>query len=341
MRKAPVATGCVVAVLDTGLATKGPATIARATSKNSKAPQVGTFNVWTRDAAIDDDLLDEMGDNFLDPFSGHGTFIAGLINEIAPGCSIVSHKVLRSYGDVDDAELALGISTLLMRLGRLDPDTRWASPPIAAALIKAVANGAAPFVLADFVSSFKATVPAATKLDTWAAKPLVINLSVSGYSEKDDLPICTAEIIRNLLVPAGKRKADVAIVAAAGNNASCRPTWPAALEGVISVGALDGSGPAWYTNYGPWVRACAQGTEVINAFWDNDPTVARAFDSDLDDFGGAAIWSGTSFAAPIVAAAIAHEVVTAGLSPQFAEERTVSNPRLVRLPGLGTIINIV
>ncbi|HEU4701597.1 MAG TPA: D-alanyl-D-alanine carboxypeptidase, partial [Conexibacter sp.] len=31
---------------------------------------------------------------------------------------------------------------------------------------------------------------------------------------------------------------------------------------VLGVGALDDDGPAWFTNHGPWVQACAPGVDV-------------------------------------------------------------------------------
>ena len=50
------------------------------------------------------------------------------------------------------------------------------------------------------------------------------------------------------------------IVASAGNDSTCRPTFPACLPGVVSVGSVEPHGRAHYSNFGPWVRACAPGT---------------------------------------------------------------------------------
>ena len=46
-------------------------------------------------------------------------------------------------------------------------------------------------------------------------------------------------------------------MASAGNDALSRPVLPAALPGVVGVGALGPGGPAPFPNYGPWVDACA------------------------------------------------------------------------------------
>ena len=38
---------------------------------------------------------DRNGDRWLDPVAGHGTFIAGIIERIAPGCAIEVVRVLQ------------------------------------------------------------------------------------------------------------------------------------------------------------------------------------------------------------------------------------------------------
>ncbi|MGB8861250.1 MAG: S8 family serine peptidase, partial [Ilumatobacteraceae bacterium] len=125
----------------------------------------------------------------------------------------------------------------------------------------------------------------------------------------------------------------------AGNEATCRVSWPSALPGVIAVGALGWDGPASFTNYGDWVDACAPGVFVVSRFHDGID-----YYDDLDpktaDFHGWAKWCGTSFAAPIVAAAIAREAALYGISTSAAADRVVHDPRLFRIPGLGTVVNI-
>ncbi len=62
---------------------------------------------------------------------------------------------------------------------------------------------------------------------------------------------------------------DAVAVAAAGNLQSCRPYFPAALPGVIGVGGLDRAGPAWFTNFGSWVDACAPAVDVVSTFFED------------------------------------------------------------------------
>jgi hypothetical protein len=51
-------------------------------------------------------------------------------------------------------------------------------------------------------------------------------------------------------------------------------------------------------------------------------------------------WSGTSFAAPRVAAAIAREMMLCRVSAEEAAYRVVRSPGLFRMPDLGTVVNI-
>ncbi len=89
----------------------------------------------------------------------------------------------------------------------------------------------------------------------------------------------------------------------------------------MSVGALNPSGHsvALFSNVGPWVKVYAPGAAVVScspAFVGGTQALTRADAHDLrretidpDDYrGGFAVWSGTSFAAPFVAARIAAEL---------------------------------
>ena len=134
--------------------------------------------------------------------------------------------------------------------------------------------------------------------------------------------------------------AGVAIVASAGNDGTCTPMYPAVFPEVVGVGALDGNGGAApFTNYGPWVRACAAGVDVISIFFEGfngaEPPVGNL---DPDDFAGWARWSGTSFAAPRVVAALV-QLVAQGVSPHDAVAQLVDDASLPRRPMLGTVVN--
>lgn len=93
---------------------------------------------------------------------------------------------------------------------------------------------------------------------------------------------------------------DSVVVAAAGNHGSSRPFWPAALPDVVGVAAAGRDGAlAGFSNSGGWVDACAPGVDVVSSHVRLLPGTggARRY--------GFARWSGTSFAAPQVAAGVA------------------------------------
>jgi subtilisin family serine protease len=118
--------------------------------------------------------------------------------------------------------------------------------------------------------------------------------------------------------------------------------FPACLPDVVAVAALDPYGPAAYTNFGPWVDACAPGTDLVSAFFrfDGDMEVPPMPGSvDPDEFDHWARWTGTSFAAPVVAAALAREMTLTGAKARDAVARIITSEGLFRLPGLGTVVN--
>jgi Subtilase family len=183
-----------VVVLDTGLAGSpdlpnflGPA------SNQVVAPNV--------------DVPDANGDNWLDPVAGHGTFIAGIIRRIAPGCAIEVRKVLGPQGDGSESAIVGAINAIADL-----------NPP-----------------------------------------PAFLSLSFGGYVW-DQAPMLSAAVLH-------AQKSGIVVVASAGNDGTCRLSYPAATPGVVSVGAIGPDGPAWFSNYGDWVRACAPGMDVVSSFF--------------------------------------------------------------------------
>jgi hypothetical protein len=167
----------------------------------------------------------------------------------------------------------------------------------------------------------------------------VVNLSLSGYTDDDGPPLAIAAAIRALCA-AGNHPV---VVAAAGNNASSRPAYPAALDDVIGVAATDDVTRAWFSNYGRWVDACAPGVDVVSTFFVFDgKAVAADGYSDPDAFrDGWAVWSGTSFSAPKVAAQIARYMSDHGVTARVAADALVYQRGLFRVPDLGVVVNVV
>jgi hypothetical protein len=135
--------------------------------------------------------------------------------------------------------------------------------------------------------------------------PDVVNLSLGSTSRKDEPLLGLGSLAKAASADGGP-----IIVAAAGNLDSCRRFWPAAESWAIGVAAVyrpRGSEPpvrAWFSDYGPWVDVCAVGVDVVSAY-EAHPYRPVHEPSELRYFEGAALWSGTSFAAPHVAAAVA------------------------------------
>lgn len=148
--------------------------------------------------------------------------------------------------------------------------------------------------------------------------PQVLNLSFGGHTF-DDRPSPLVEAALAGL-------ADTAVVACAGNTASDRPFWPAALSGVVAVGALDVAGEARapFSAHGPWVDACARGEWLTSAFLEHGA------------FQGYARWSGTSFATAVVSGAIAS--AARDLPAKEAVAHVLDPTRTRQIRDLGTVV---
>ena len=160
----------------------------------------------------------------------------------------------------------------------------------------------------------------------------VLSLSCGGFTYRNRPPLLLKHAIESWL----DRNPGSVVVAAAGNAGVGRRFWPAALRRVISVGAVDRRNePASFTNFGTdddrWVDACAAAVDVKSTFvtWPDD----AAHGSPGPRFEGWATWSGTSFAAPVVAAAIARRIEASGstiTAEQAWRELTVGKPTIQR-----------
>jgi hypothetical protein len=128
------------------------------------------------------------------------------------------------------------------------------------------------------------------------------------------------------------------IVACAGNAGSDRPFWPAALKRVVAVGSLDAIGHdrATFSNYGWWVDACTLGQRVTSSFFSYDSHT----DSGDEKFSGYARWSGTSFAAPRVAGAIAARAAHEGISASQAAADLLDPHQHPSVPDLGVLVDV-
>lgn len=231
-------------------------------------------------------------EGWLDDAAGHGTFIAGIIRQQCPDAWILPVRVSDGEGIILENELigALGRLLALMEDGQ--------------------------------------------RVD-------VLNLSFSFFHETPDDPTSVSEI-RRLLDDI--RAKGCVVVCSAGNDATDRPTAPATLGGGdpthVVVGALNPSSEsvALFSNIGEWVTVYAPGVSVVSTLptefngsvqaGSRDDLYGRRRETlDVDEFaGGFAVWSGTSFSAPVVAGRVAALIVS-GQSGSAAAKKTVEEFR--------------
>jgi Subtilase family len=217
----------------------------------------------------------------LDTHTGHGTFIAGIVRQIAPDATVLALRIMHSDGIVYEGDLLYSLGLLAARVSAaLDGD------------------------LSQMVD--------------------VVSLSLGYFSETASDQAYTFalwQVIEPLL------EMGVVVTAAAGNYSTSRRFYPAAFADlavpadsapVISVTALNPDGSqALFSDGGHWIRAWAPGAALLSTFpvdinGSRDPEVslpARAA-LDPDNFrSGFALWSGTSFAAPYLAAQLAKSLL--------------------------------
>lgn len=148
----------------------------------------------------------------------------------------------------------------------------------------------------------------------------VVVMTAGCHTEDDE---CPPVLARELA-----RHPDTVFVAAAGNGGTERPFWPAALPSVLATGAVDSDGSlAPFSNRGEWVDTTAHGVDVVSSHVRLSPGEEGVAPGTTTRTYGAARWSGTSFAAPRVAASVA-VALREGMSPEQARS-AVSRP-LVR-----------
>jgi thermitase len=135
----------------------------------------------------------------------------------------------------------------------------------------------------------------------------------------------------------------VLIVASAGNMGQETPMFPAAMKGVVGVGALaEDLTPAPWSNHGFWVNCSAVGIGIISTFVEGyEPHTDANGNVVTEQFGpdAWAIWSGTSFSAPQIAGQVAQLCQMHNVRPAVALGLLLAGKPI--LPGYGSVVRIL
>jgi subtilase family protein len=172
----------------------------------------------------------------------------------------------------------------------------------------------------------------------------IINLSLGTQTLYDQPPLALDVGIRQAI----EINPDILIVCAAGNYGDSRKVWPAAFSlldfsknNVVAVAGLNPQGekpePEW-SSHGDFVQISTIAEGVVSTYVEGIEDIVVENPPDKFTVNDFAIWSGTSFAAPQVAGAVASICLTKNLTPTEAIKTLTSG---TPIPGYGVPVKIL
>jgi subtilisin family serine protease len=247
------------------------------------------WHPWDR-PITDDPLVGEIESD-----TGHGTFISGIVRQVAPDARVLAVRVMHGDGLVYEGDLLCGLRELAGR--------------IALAEVGQAAMARMVDVISLSLGYFSESEPAAFTSGLRKVLEVMLGLGVTVVAAAGNYSTSCR------FLPAGFRLD------------------PANSVPLISVGALNPNGSkAVFSDGGRWIKAWAKGAIMISTFpvdiqGSRTPELRMRADSgnstsagdsmarerealDPDDYrSGFAAWSGTSFSAPLLAAHIARSLL--------------------------------
>ncbi len=268
-----------------------------------------------------DPLLGELASD-----TGHGTFISGIVRQLAPDARVLAIRIMHGDGAVYEGDLLCALHELANR-------------------VAAAQAGGDPAKMVDVVSLslgyFSEASDAAFDSALWQAIEALLGMGVV------------------VVAAAGNFATSRRFYPAAFTQ---RPV-PADQVPLISVGALNPNGSkAMFSDGGHWVTAWASGAAVVSTL-PTDINASRTSELrmrahpgnpmppgvslpgfraalDPDDYsGGFGVWSGTSFSAPLLAAEIVRSLLKgaaeSGLRLAPSDAQATTNRALAALKDMG------
>lgn len=279
----------VVAVVDTGL---------------GEHPWLDGDDVVIRDAVVDGRPIGTFTEDEphgtrdgLNPFLGHGTFIAGVVHQVCPDAVILPVRAMSTDGMVREWDLVRTLERLL------DYHLRGVAGQGDGVAVDVVvlAMGFRPEAVDD--DDYEGVLRGLLR-DLRRAGVLVVVSAGNDGDEREVFPAAWAPRVRRIADRAEP-------IDPADLNAEYPP--------LLTVAACNPNGTlADFSNDGPWVTCVRHGRGVLSTMPTVDgPEEPRITGEgpvrealDPDDFtGGFAEWSGTSFAAPTLAGELADELL--------------------------------
>ncbi len=168
---------------------------------------------------------------------------------------------------------------------------------------------------------------------------LLVNLSLGTDTMQEEEPLALRVALEIIAEIQQRKRGEVMLVCAAGNQGNTNRCWPAAFADsspdvqVVAVAALtQDHRPATWSTRGPWVTCSAVGESVQSTFvkGEEDPQV----DPHPETFrkNAWARWTGTSFAAPVVGAHVAAVARKDDVSLREALARVEANHQIKPQP---------